>query len=256
MVRAGNDQSVALRVEEYKRPTFKVEIATNQEGYRLADSVDFSGRAMMFSGVPLQDATVKYRVEYRNVSFWYRYAAGWSMAESGVLTTDDDGAFRLKTFLDPDKMSRNNRLLEYRITADVTSVPGETQQGECRLAVSKNTFELNAEVPAVIVAGQPYDMYVKAITLDQKEMEKECGYSIYKRTGKGEAVYKGRTKGYVTLPDKLIPGDYMIEFVSFDMVKDFVSGEERVDTVKTSAEFTLFDPRAKTMEVACVPFGG
>ena len=249
MVRAGNDQSVALRVEEYKRPTFKVEIATNQEGYRLADSVDFSGRAMMFSGVPLQDATVKYRVEYRNVSFWYRYAAGWSMAESGVLTTDDDGVFRLKTYLDPDKMSRNNRLLEYRITADVTSVSGETQQGECRLAVSKNTFELNAEVPAVIVAGQPYDMYVKAITLDQKEMEKECGYSIYKRTGKGEAVYKGRTKGNVTLPDKLIPGDYMIEFVSFDMVRDFVSGDERIDTVKTSAEFTLFDPRAKTMEV-------
>lgn len=250
MVRAGKGQSVALRVEEYRRPTFKVEVATAQEGYRQADSVGLSGRAMTFSGVPLQNAIVKYRVEYRNVSFWYRYAAGWNMAESGVLTTDDDGGFRLKTYLDPDKMKRNNRLLEYRITADVTSGAGETQQGECRMVVSENTFGLAAEMPSVIVMGQPYDISIKAMSLDQKEIEKECEYGIYKRTGNGEAVCKGRTKGSVTLPDDLTPGDYRIEFFAMDLVKDFATGNEKMDTVRTNAEFTLFDPEEKFMDVA------
>jgi hypothetical protein len=32
-------------------------------------------------------------------------------------------------------------------------------------------------------------------------------------------------------------------------VKDFTTGIERIDTVKASADFTLFDPKAKTMDV-------
>src|SRR5690606_29654085 len=49
-----------VRVEEYKRPTFKVTLDTNKETYSKKDTAVFKGNAAMLSGAPLIDAEVKY----------------------------------------------------------------------------------------------------------------------------------------------------------------------------------------------------
>lgn len=246
--------SVAFRVEEYKRPTFMVDMVVGQKGYALGDSVTVEGRAMTFSGVPVQNAEVKYRVEYRNVSFWYRYGAGWTVAKSGTLATDEEGRFSTEVYLDPNKRDGDLSLQEYRVTAEVVNGVGETQSGEVRMAVSKNTFELMADVPSVIVVGdEEYAnrMKVSAMDLAQKEIDVNCEYRVYRRrkTLLSDMVCVGRTDKYVKLPDGLAPGDYRIDFLAIDKVRDFATGGEISDTVRTSADFTLFDPDAKTMEV-------
>ena len=246
--------TATFRVEEYKRPTFHVEIATGQKGYKLGDSVKIDGWAKTFSGVPVQNATVKYKVEYRNVNFWYRFGGAWNTRSSGTLTTDNEGAFTLKTYLEPKMQDRGFGLTEYRVTAEVVNNAGETQQGEYMMAVAENSFGLLANVPQVIIVGEKYDISIKATSLDMKEVDVECEYSIFRREKSDdthrEAIHKGHTKKSVVLPDGLAPGNYRIEFAALDKVKDYTTGIERIDTVRTSADFTLFDPKAKTMNVA------
>jgi hypothetical protein len=121
------------------------------------------------------------------------------------------------------------------------------------IAVAENSFGLLANAPQVIVTGEKYDISVRATSLDMKEIDVECEYSIFRRE-KGvesytKAIHQGRTKKSVILPDGLTPGNYRIEFSVLDKVKDFTTGIERIDTVKASADFTLFDPKAKTMDV-------
>jgi hypothetical protein len=249
-VRVDGRHNLALRVEEYKRPTYAVEMSLDQDSYALGDSVAVCGKAMTFSGVPVQSASVKYRVEYRNMGFWHRYNASWNMAASGMLETDGEGRFALPVYLDPNTLHKDHLLLEYRVTTDVVSGAGETQQGECRLVVSPNSFGLWAEVPSVVVAGSDASMCVKAVNLAGKEIEQECEYTIHRRGRNAKVVHRGRTAGAVVLPEGLAPGDYRIEFAAIDKVRDFATGVERDDTVRTEAGFTLFDPHARTMDVA------
>ena len=49
-------------VEEYKRPTFKVDFDTLAGQYKLGDTISVSGKAMNFAGSAVSGARVKYRV--------------------------------------------------------------------------------------------------------------------------------------------------------------------------------------------------
>lgn len=248
VVKADGRHDLALRVEEYRRPTFDVKLAVEQTGYALGDTVQVCGKAMTFSGMPVQNAKVRYRVEFRNLGFWHRYNASWGTVANGTLDTDEKGRFDVLAYLDPNKMDSRFRLLEFRVTAEVVSGAGETQQGECRMVVSPNSFGLTAEVPSVIVVGEDADICVKAMNLVGKEVEVECEYRIFSRQN-GKLVDKGRTRNNVTLSQGLVPGDYRIEFAATDKIKDFATGGERVDTIRAEADFALFDPMAKTMDV-------
>ena len=61
-----------FRVEEYKRPTFKVEFDEVKQEYRNGDTLVVKGRAMTFAGVPVQGAKVSYTVS-RSGALWWRF---------------------------------------------------------------------------------------------------------------------------------------------------------------------------------------
>ena len=61
----------SFRVEEYKRPQFEVKLDNVKGDYSLNDTVNISGFAKTYSGVNLDNATVKYRVVRRTVIPYY-----------------------------------------------------------------------------------------------------------------------------------------------------------------------------------------
>lgn len=82
-----------VRVEEYKRPTFEVQI----EEPVLGDSVLFAGRALTYAGVPVRNARVT--GQYRWSMGWYRLP-GDNLYRQPVrldtLWTDDEGRFTVR----------------------------------------------------------------------------------------------------------------------------------------------------------------
>ena len=66
----GNVQYYNFTVEEYKRPTFGVEIEKAASRYAAGDTVRLAAKAKSFAGVPVQGAKVEVKVVRRPSFFW------------------------------------------------------------------------------------------------------------------------------------------------------------------------------------------
>lgn len=253
---------VPLRVEEYKRPAFYVDMDMKKAEYTLGDTVDFEGCAMNYNGTPVQNATVTYTVENGDVLFWYRHGINWEQVTSGTLTTDDNGMFSIPVCLEPENLNINFEIKQFRVTANVKSMTGETHSGSHIVSVSRNSFGLNAEVPEVIRIDEESDSIMpRAVNLQNKELcvkgkyivrhidydefHKVCDGTNYRKTEfveKKNVVAMGDFTTGKPLPAKLFasykPGYYEIELMAEDILR--VNEEMKIDTISEIVEFALF----------------
>ncbi|MCD8236208.1 MAG: MG2 domain-containing protein [Prevotellaceae bacterium] len=257
-----------FKVEEYKRPTFDVELSIDGNGetqeedieYSLGDSLKLKGCAMTFSGVEVQNAKVKYTIEYSNRFFWYRFNGGRQMESEGELTTDENGRFFIPVYLDENKLENENGLLEYHITAEVTDMGGETQTAEYTLPVSKNGFGLNVNIPQNINRDSIPELKVTATNLRGKEIEVKGKWTLYhiynkERSGNAEEDGENSVYGYAQVAEgdfisgkpidagrmkNLAPGSYAIKVSATDNHQNKIEAE---------SQFVLYDLREEQMEV-------
>lgn len=145
-IRAGGIRAW-FRVEEYKRPTFDVTFNTIRTAYQIGDSVWVSGSARTYSGVPVQNAEVKYTFKI-SYPYWLRAGSDVNLA-SGTVRTDENGVFRVKVCLQsrPDNLRFGGFSYNYVLNADVTDGAGETQNGIFRIPSGKNALVVRCEVP-------------------------------------------------------------------------------------------------------------
>ncbi|MDR1783128.1 MAG: hypothetical protein LBR13_02550 [Dysgonamonadaceae bacterium] len=128
-INAGKDNGYAsFRVEEYKRPTFEVKFNENDIVCRLNEKAVVGGTAKTYSGVPLQNATVKYRIT-RSYHWFYRiYRLPVQVAE-GEVKTSDSGDFEIAFTPERAFEDRQRKSISYTFTveASITDSKGETQ---------------------------------------------------------------------------------------------------------------------------------
>ena len=75
--------SCDFRVEEYKRPTFEVEMPRVKTAYTDGDTVSVVGTARTYAGVKVQGAKVKYKVVRRRAYWWFSYYSYWNQMTIG-----------------------------------------------------------------------------------------------------------------------------------------------------------------------------
>lgn len=138
-------------VEEYKRPTFKVDFEKPQTKYAVGDTVRFNATAKSFAGVPVQGAKAVVRVVRRPSVYW-RYADNDIKSETvlvDTLQTSADGTFTVAVpMVMPETYDEHpKRYFNFDITADVTDVAGETRHGETSLPLSDYPTMLTCDIP-------------------------------------------------------------------------------------------------------------
>lgn len=163
-------------VEEYKRPTFRVEMGKPEGKYAAGDKATVRGKAVSFAGVPVQGASVAVSAVRRPAFFWRGYVAGDEPVEQ-VLTdtvrTDAEGCFSIKVPIKvPDSYEDHpHRYYDFVVQALATDIAGETQMGEINLPWSDHPTMLTCDVPGRVLrdslhtisfayinnAGQPID---------------------------------------------------------------------------------------------------
>lgn len=157
--------STSIQVEEYKRPTFEVTYDSASQAYKLDADVSVQGKAMTYAGVPIDNATVQYRV-VRRAHFpwipwwrrsWYPDAPQMIIAQ-GTTTTDATGAFTITFNARGDASLAGQRPeFVFAIIADVTDVAGETRSAAKDIILSKHSFRANvsiAETMDIATLGQ------------------------------------------------------------------------------------------------------
>ncbi len=147
----GNNIYTNFSVEEYKRPTFKVDFDKPQAKYAAGDTVRFNATAKSFAGVPVQGAKAVVRVVRRPSVYW-RYADNDVKHETvlvDTLQTSADGTFTVAVpMVMPETYDEHpKRYFNFDITADVTDIAGETRHGETSLPLSDYPTMLTCDIP-------------------------------------------------------------------------------------------------------------
>lgn len=158
-VRCGRN-SRQLRIEAYKRPTFEVKIDDYAGSYRDGDTILLEGSATSYTGEPVSQATVRYRVK-RATAWWWRFWAPYWETEghygrygedeyhNGEAQTDEEGRFKIEVPLrlsNDGKVGRKPLFVNIVTEVDVTDTTGETQNARTELPLSNKQYVLRVEM--------------------------------------------------------------------------------------------------------------
>ena len=136
-------------MEEYKRPTFKVEFPSVNTRYQDGDTLSIEAKAMSYAGVPVQGAKVKYRVIRRPSlwwSPWYRTDDSNVIIKEEETITDGDGQFDVSLPLILPEEKGIRRFYNFTVEADVTDISGETHSGEMSIPLGSRPTAISSSI--------------------------------------------------------------------------------------------------------------
>ena len=169
--------STTIRVEEYKRPKFKVTIDSPTKESRLDEEVEVSGFALAYSGAPIDQAKVSYRV-IREVRYpfwcWWRCPPSINREIAhGILNTDAEGKFTIPFIARPDRSipKSDEPTFMFQVIVNVTDSAGETRTGSQRINIGYVSMALDISTQDWLTTDKPIELGVSAMTLDQQPLK-------------------------------------------------------------------------------------
>ena len=124
--------SISFRVEEYKRPKFKVEL-TAPDFAVPGEEAEFTGQASLFAGPGVDGAKVSYRVFLEEVRYWWWGRGGGGnerkLVDSGETKTDGAGEFIVR-FTPATDLGSDRTRYRYVVETDVADATGETHPAQ------------------------------------------------------------------------------------------------------------------------------
>jgi len=150
--------SMYIKVEEYKRPMFEVDMLPIEGEYRINDSVYAEGKAITYAGTPLTDAKVSYKI-VRNPLWWGYYRGGGFTSKEiafGELETDDTGKFKIgfKALAEDVGAMKDYVYYNYTISVSVTDINGETQGTATYVYVSDKALSVSHDIYGTLLKEQ------------------------------------------------------------------------------------------------------
>ncbi len=186
-----DDGDLTVKVEEYKRPTFKVEFKEVKQTLHFNDSVKIKGTAMAFAGYGLTGARVAYKVQRTSnrVTFAttrgggfdnrYNYLPPVDVA-TDTINTDGQGNYTIRfKALPGDERAGANTLHRYLVTADVTDASGETHSGSTTFSIGSHDISLQASIPRLQWAKDSLKVPVRLTTLNNQFLKGKVQVQIY-----------------------------------------------------------------------------
>ena len=171
-----------MRVEDYKRPSFEVELTKPDISYQLGDLVHLNGSAVTFSGVPLMDGEMKYTIKRKAVNNWrfIRFERDVLIA-SGEKILNDKGEFTIPVDLIPSADYNIQNVLYYRyiIEASVTSLAGETQWAVFCINAANRSMLLGTDLPERVLKNDSLKTVFTAYNLNREDVSASGDYMLY-----------------------------------------------------------------------------
>ncbi|MCU0857101.1 MAG: MG2 domain-containing protein [Pontiellaceae bacterium] len=171
------DGGAQLRVEEYKRPKFQVELAVPKEAAKLNGEVVMTGKATAYTGAAIGGAKIKWRV-VREVQFppwcwwgsWY-WRGGRQASQAiahGSAITETDGTFNIPFTAKPDLSisEKDEPIFNYTVTADVTDTTGETRSDQQRVRVAYTALSATLGASEWQTTEKPVEVNIRTTTHD------------------------------------------------------------------------------------------
>lgn len=189
-----------IRVEEYKRSTFKVSLDVNKETYTKKDSLVIRGKAEMLSGAPLIDAEVKLKMTVNGYGRTYKKI---NMG-SRTVRTNSQGVFEFKIPLSHSELRDLERFTAY-YTVDVVNQTGELQTAASHYSYSDKPWNLRIYVPSPQIEGRWNELRVVSSNPNNEFLPMKGQVRIY-RTVAGKKVISEDAIRYFNEVEYLVAG--------------------------------------------------
>ena len=220
-----NDAYKSFQVEEYKRPKFEVTFEPIKSEYKYGETVELKGKAMMFSGVSLSNATVNYEIKKQNIRwryFWW-YPQGNDNENSilGEVKTNEKGEFTIKIDLKKDETLDGIQIDNYQINASVTDINGETQSATENVKVASVSHYINADEIKDQFTDEPIKIKVETKNYNDQNLTKPYQVKLSKLRPK-ERVFRNNFENQIQDLPKLSKSEFVQKFPH-----DYFSKEEK-----------------------------
>lgn len=120
-------------VEEYKRPTFEVEILEPKEPLRLKSPAVLRGKAQYYFGLPVSWGKARYRITrsvetFRGLEWpFFRPRPRDVVVASGVAPLGPNGEFEIRFTPEAEEGGGDSQFCTFKLTVEVTDEGGETR---------------------------------------------------------------------------------------------------------------------------------
>lgn len=184
---SAGDARAYIRIEEYKRPTFSVELLPLKGEPAFGDRVTLEGKAQTFSGVSLQSGNVTWRIMRR--PFWlrnYMNSASTEQVAEGSAALHPNGTFSLS--FRPEKEKTSSSFISYQsyeVIATLTDSKGETEEARYSFNMGEASLLLIPNVPAK-ADKDSLKIQITAQTLNGEKVSLTGTYSIVTLTNAGQ----------------------------------------------------------------------
>ncbi len=181
-----SDGNKYFRVEEYKRPTFEVEIPQVTDSYANGDTLQVKGHAKTYAGVPVQGAKVEYSIRRtRPVWWWSDESDDDALLLNDTIITDENGDFTMTVpVMMPEgfdeKQGSPYRARFYNIVAEatVTDQAGESHEASMFLPVSNKPKVLMFSLPDKVERDKMQPVKFQLLNASGAEVDGEVTYFI------------------------------------------------------------------------------
>jgi uncharacterized protein YfaS (alpha-2-macroglobulin family) len=182
--------SVSFSVEEYKRPTFEVNIDPIKGEFNLNDKIAFKGKALAYNGSVISGAKVKYKVT-RQANFPYYdyyyfrcfpiYNSEPTQIAFGEVLSNDTGGFEIPFTAIPDKKLSKDRkpYFTYSVSADVTDINGETRSASNSVSIGYQSLILDISTDERIDKSDTVKVNVTAQNVNGEELDVNIKWKVY-----------------------------------------------------------------------------
>ncbi|HEY2347378.1 MAG TPA: MG2 domain-containing protein, partial [Puia sp.] len=136
-------------VEEYKRPTFAVELDAVKNAYSIGDTIRVNGSAIANAGNSVGDAKLSWnvvresRIPYPWIFRNYPSRSSRQIAH-GEAKTDAEGKFTIifPALPDPSLKKEAGAVYTYQIETTISDINGETRSATIAVSASNHSFEI------------------------------------------------------------------------------------------------------------------
>jgi len=178
----GERHDDSFAVASYRKPEWKVEIATPKPRYVRGDTVPVTLSAHYYFGSPVVEGKVRYTV-FRSPYWrgWFGeeleeldedsefYDSGGEVVAEGELITDSGGAAHFEFPTAIDKNDDHYSDYQYEISAEVTDASDRMASGSGRVIVSRGEISMRAHpVRYVVAPGEASEVVAQVTDLNEK----------------------------------------------------------------------------------------
>lgn len=181
---------VLVNVEEYKRPTFKINFADLDGNYRLGESVEIKGDVKAFAGYAINDAKLTYKIErtkwdfgpyYRSASYYTSFGTT-ELIGTGHVKSDEQGNFKI-VFNTPKVMERGSSdytAYHYTVNVEATNLSGETQSGSQTVNVGNRALQLSTDLSSTLDLQTQKEYTIQSRNLNGEYVPAQGKIKIYR----------------------------------------------------------------------------